>query len=246
MITGGNEDRNGINLGGMDYGSYVADAVKAFWTTKKNQFTASGDTSNRGAVVAGKQMDGFVHLLRSVAVAAGVPAECVITDNNYLPGYFRSSKNWDMLIIAPSGELVAAVELKSQVGSYGNNFNNRAEEAIGSAVDFWAACRDGQFPCRQTPWLGWMMVVGLDEASQRAVRNQEPHFPVRYEFCGASYIDRYAILCKKMVFERHYTSAALLCTSGEDHYEDVADEISVSTFLSSFMKYLKGVASEFK
>ncbi|MBD5312508.1 MAG: hypothetical protein HDS13_10210 [Bacteroides sp.] len=28
-----------------------------------------------------------------------------------------------------SGKLLVLIELKSQVGSYGNNFNNRAEEA---------------------------------------------------------------------------------------------------------------------
>jgi len=50
-------------------------------------------------------------------------------------GRFRSSKNWDFLVITPRKKLLVAIELKSQVGSYGNNFNNRAEEAIGSAVD---------------------------------------------------------------------------------------------------------------
>ena len=40
------------------------------------------------------------------------------------------------------GRLLAVIELKSQVGpSFGNNFNNRTEEAIGSAVDFWTAYR---------------------------------------------------------------------------------------------------------
>jgi hypothetical protein len=38
------------------------------------------------------------------------------------------------------GSLVATVEVKSQVGSFGNNFNNRVEEAIGSATDFWNGC----------------------------------------------------------------------------------------------------------
>ena len=100
-----------------DYLSLVQKAVKGFWNTKKKQLSVSGDSTNRGAVVGGKQMDGFISLLCKVAQDAGVPVNCIITDKNYLPGYFRSSKDWDMLIIAPSGKLVAAIELKSQVGS---------------------------------------------------------------------------------------------------------------------------------
>ena len=113
----------------------IEQAINFFWDTKNRQLTDSGDTSNRGSVVGGKQMDGFEELLRSVAINAGVPEEYIITDNNYLPGYFRSSKDWDLVIISPSKKLIAAIELKSQIGSYGNNFNNRTEEAIGSAVD---------------------------------------------------------------------------------------------------------------
>ena len=53
-----------------------------------------------------------------------------------LPGYFRPTKLWDLLVIN-QGRLVAALELKSQIGpSFGNNFNNRTEEALGTAIDF--------------------------------------------------------------------------------------------------------------
>ena len=246
MTTERKIKRPQIKIGNKDYTFLVAKAIKTFWNTKKKQLAASGETSNRGAVVGGKQMDEFINLLQTVAIDSGVPAECIITDKNYLPGYFRSSKDWDMLIIAPSGKLVAAMELKSQVGSYGNNFNNRTEEAIGSAVDLWTAFREGQFPHQQAPWIGWLMVVGRDDASVRVVRNYEPHFPVRPEFNGASYIDRYRILCQKLILERHYTAAALLWTSDADNYGDVSNDISIHAFLASFVGYLNGVANEFK
>ncbi|MBQ8713256.1 MAG: hypothetical protein IJ551_10640 [Prevotella sp.] len=233
-------------VNGKDYSVQKAQAVSFFWNTKQRQLSDSGDSSNRGAVVGGKQMDGFVELLKTVAIDSGIPSEFIITDKNYLPGYFRSSKDWDMLIIAPSGKLIAAIELKSQVGSYGNNFNNRTEEAIGSAVDLWTAFREGQFPEQQAPWVGWLMVVGRDKASERPVRNYEPYFPVRPEFNGACYLDRYRILCQKLIRERHYTSAALLWTSDATTYGDMADDISVVRFLSSFSSYLIGMSNEFK
>lgn len=229
-----------------DYSKLVGRAVSSFWNTKRRQLSASGDSSNRGAVVGGKQMDGFIDLLCRVARDAGVPSECIVTDSNYLPGYFRSSKDWDMLILTPSGKLAAAVELKSQVGSYGNNFNNRTEEAIGSAVDLWTAFREGQFPGQQAPWVGWLMVVGRDERSLRPVQNYAPHFPVRPEFEGASYLDRYQILCQKLIRERHYSSAALLWTSSAKEYGDASPETSLASFLASFSSHLKGLHHEFE
>ena len=227
-----------------DYSAEIANAVSYFWHKKISQLSESGDTSNRGAVVGGKQMDGFITLLKAVARDAGILERYVITDQNYWPGFFRSSKDWDMLIITPAGKLLAAIELKSQVGSYGNNFNNRTEEAIGSAVDLWTAFREGQFPEQQAPWLGWLMVVGRDEASERPVRNREPYFPVRPEFVGASYLDRYRIFCQKLIRERHYTSAALVWTSDCNTCGDMSADTSIGQFLRSFYNYLCSVADE--
>ena len=240
-----NQTKN-LMINGKDYSKMIADAVSFFWNKKQKQLSKSGDSSNRGAVVGGKQMDGFIELLKKVACDAGVPTEFIITDNNYLPGFFRSSKDWDMLVISPLGKLIAAIELKSQVGSYGNNFNNRTEEAIGSAVDLWTAFREGQFPEQLAPWVGWLMVVGRDEASERPVRNYEPYFPVRVEFNGACYLDRYRILCQKLILERHYTSTALLWTSDEKTYGDVSADISIIRFLQSFYSFLYSVSDEFK
>lgn len=224
----------------------TADAIRFFWDKKREQLSNSGDSSNRGAVVGGKQMDGFIRLIREVAHDAGIPPECIVTDRNYLPGFFRSSKDWDMLVLSPSGQLIAAIELKSQVGSYGNNFNNRTEEAIGSAVDLWTAFREGQFPGQPAPWVGWLMVVGRDKGSERPVRNYDPYFPVRPEFNGASYLDRYRILCQKLILERHYTAASLVWTSGEDAYGDMADDISIRRFLRSLYGFLHDASDEFK
>ncbi len=59
-----------------------------------------------------------------------------------LPGFYRRAKNWD-IVVTFENTLVAAIECKSQVGSFGNNFNNRTEEAIGNAVDLWRAYEAG-------------------------------------------------------------------------------------------------------
>lgn len=144
----------------------TANAIEYFWRTKNKQLKRSTDSSNRGAVVGGKQLDGFLKLLRDACVAVGVPQECIFDKNNYIPGYFRSSKDWDFLIISPSGKLLVLIELKSQVGSYGNNFNNRAEEAIGNAIDLWTAFREKEFISFGSPWVGYLMLIGDDEKSK--------------------------------------------------------------------------------
>ena len=228
------------------HNALIKAAIKSFWETKQKQLTASGDSSNRGAVVGGKQLDAFAELLKTLAIEQGVPEECIYTIQAYLPGYFRSSKDWDFLIIAPNKKLIAAVELKSQIGSYGNNFNNRTEEALGSAVDLWTAFRENQFPGQAAPWIEYLTVVGTAEGSTSPVRNNEPHYPVLPEFKTASYLDRYRILCQKLILERHYSMAALICTSGPDHYEDVSEDTSIENFLRSFIGHLIGNIHEFQ
>lgn len=223
----------------------INEAVSAFWETKQKQLSSSGDNSNRGAVTAGKQLDGFIALLKDIAIQQGVPEECIYVSQAYLPGYFRSSKDWDFLIVTPGKKLAVAIELKSQVGSYGNNFNNRTEEAVGSAVDFWTAFREKQFPDQQAPWIGYLIVVGQDDASTSPVKNYEPFFPVRPEFNSASYLDRYRNLCQKLVLERHYSAAALVCTEGPGHYAKMSDGTSIEVFINSFRGYLTGIADEF-
>lgn len=46
----------------------INEAVSAFWETKQKQLSSSGDNSNRGAVTAGKQLDGFIALLKDIAI----------------------------------------------------------------------------------------------------------------------------------------------------------------------------------
>ena len=141
-----------VDLAG--YEERAARAVQTFWSTRTQAATASGDANvgNRGAVTAGKNLDGFFDLVQAVVVANGLRADSVYcgtqtharSRHTVLPGYYRPSKDWDVLVIQDD-ELVAAIELKSQVGSFGNNFNNRAEEAIGMGEDPRVAFREGLY-----------------------------------------------------------------------------------------------------
>src|SRR5437660_2732833 len=202
-----------------DLESGLRAAVRHFWRTREDQSTRQGETADRdrgarGAVTGGKQMDGFVRLVRDLLTAAKVPDRCILIDKRVeLPGWFRAEKKWDLVIVHES-QLLAALEFKSQIGpSFGNNFNNRTEEALGSATDIWAAYREGAFKPSSRPFLGYLMLLEDCERSRSAVKVAEPHFPVFPEFKGASYRQRYSILLEKLLRDRLYDSACFLLST---------------------------------
>ena len=162
-----------------------------------------------------------------------------------LLGFFRPTKLWDMLVLN-NGRLVAAIELKSQVGpSFGNNFNNRTEEAIGTAVDLWTAYREGAFGESPRPFVGWLMMVEDCDGSRSAVRDGFSHFPLFREFEGASYAERYNILCRKLIHEQLYTTASVLLSPRSAVRTGAYAELSDMTSLKTFVTTLAGhVAAE--
>lgn len=118
-----------------------------------------------------------------------------------LPGYYRPSKRWDVVVVR-NGRLCAAIEMKSQVGpSFGNNFNNRTEEAVGSSVDFWLAFREGRLGL-QSPWLGYFFFLEEADASLKNVAITSPAFPADPIFYETSYAKRYEILCRRLFCKR--------------------------------------------
>jgi hypothetical protein len=173
------------------------------------------DQGRRTEVTGGKQLDGFLWLIQGILKASGIrDAEvfCGPTDT-YLPGFFRPTKRWDLVAVA-DGNLLVSIEVKSQAGpSYGNNFNNRIEEAVGNAHDFWRAYQVGAFKAPIKPVLGYMMLLEDDDASNAPVRIQEPHFNALPEFRDASYALRYQIFCQKALREGLYDAAAFLMSN---------------------------------
>ena len=128
----------------------------------------------------------------------GIDASDIFTKQKLeLPGYYRSTKKWDLLVVS-RGQLVMAVEFKSIGGSYGNNLNNRTEEALGNASDIWTAYREGRFGTASRPLLGYLFLVRDEPKVLRPVANKEPHFKVDPAFTGASYAKRAEILCHRL------------------------------------------------
>lgn len=228
------------------YQKLVKSAIKEFWETRTTQKGKTADATNRSAVTGGKQFDGFLKLLTRVALDLGIPSDCIYIKANQLPGYFRPTKEWDFLILTPSGKLLVAIELKSQVGSFGNNFNNRTEEALGSALDIWTAYRENAFPNQASPWLGYLFVLERSAKSSAPVRITQPYFKVFPEFENTSYEDRYKIFCQKLMLERHYSHCGLIWTTADHKYGVIDDNLSIDSFIAALKGHLLGQLHELK
>lgn len=244
-----------MSLNLADYEDRARDAVKLFWGNRnaalERQIAAGKqDAGARGAVTAGKNMDGFLVLTQELVRRNGLADAqiCLKKSLLTLPGFFRPTKLWDMLVMY-RGQLVAALEFKSQVGpSFGNNFNNRTEEAIGTAHDLWTAYREGALGRdAPRPFLGWVMLVEDCPASRAPVRDAAPHFKVFPEFKGASYAARYDLLCKKLVQENLYTSSTFILSprsaADDGKFSHLHDLTSLKSFVTSFSGHVAAVAA---
>lgn len=158
----------------------LAEAVIYFWRIQQRQDASQGGTSGRrdagrrSAVTGGSHCTGFADLMcallgesgiqdaevfyRRAKPEIGAPRRDPRLAKTVLPGYFRPTKNWDLLVVC-EGDLFAVLEFKSQIGSLGNNANNRAEEAVGNGYDFQSAYRKGAFRPSAPPWLGYFMLL---------------------------------------------------------------------------------------
>jgi type II restriction enzyme len=238
----------------VDYERKAHEAVQAFWGNReaarqKQIQSGKADQGERAGVTAGKNMDGFIALILDIIRANGLAhadihqKRAVLT----LPGFFRPTKLWDLLVIH-KGELIAAIELKSQVGpSFGNNFNNRTEESIGTAHDLWTAYREGAFGKQPRPFVGWLMLVEDAPESRSPVKDNSPHFPVFEEFKGASYLQRYDLLCQKLTQEQLYTTASVIASprtaADSGDFSSLSSMTSLKTFVSSLAGHIAGEAA---
>jgi hypothetical protein len=210
---------------------------------QRQQESGRSDQGLRSAVTGGAHMDGFIQLFTDLVTDSGLSLEFVCRKTAVeLPGFFRPTKEWDLLAVK-DGTLIVAIEAKSQVGpSFGNNFNNRTEEAIGSALDLWTAYREGAFAPSPQPFLGYFFMLEDCPACQSPVKVKEPHFKVFPEFIGASYARRYELLCRKLVLERHYTSTAYILSDRKagigGSYQTPAADLSVELFAKALVAHV--------
>ena len=224
----------------------VVDAVKHFWRTRLKQRDSDHDGrpegDNRAAVVGGKQLDGFAAVIRQRLLEAGIANESILDSgraNMTLPGYFRPAKQWDVVVMLEQ-KLLAAIELKSLCGpSFGNNFNNRIEEAVGSSFDFWQAYRAGRFAPSPPPFVGYLLLLERAEGSMQPVDVAEKHFPTADLFDDVSYAVRCENSMRRLVREELVTGACLLLSPRQEGLRGAYSEPSADLSFAAFARRLQ-------
>jgi hypothetical protein len=230
----------------LNFESELGKAVKYFWRIRSKQKVRRGsrtgrkDTGERSSVTGGKHADGFIRLIAAIVKDAALPKVNIhVTEKKprTLPGFYRPCKEWDLVVLSGDA-LVAVVEVKTQVGSFGNNFNNRVEEALGNATDFWAAYREGMYKPSQRPWLGYLFML---EECETSIRPTKPvmlkPYPIDESFQRRSYAQRYELVCERLVRDRLYDAACFFTsnarTGKRGEYGEPNPELNIKNFAIS-------------
>lgn len=207
----------------------LVDALTAYWGRKTLQLESSRianavGAGTAGSVRGGKQFDPVAALVAKFFSEAGFPASSIRINRGVdLPGYFRPSKQWDVVVVL-NGILVAAFELKALGGpSFGNNANNRVEEALGSSTCLRRAGLAGLYPA-EPPWTGYLFVMEDAPGSRSPVRVPIGALRTDPAWEGQSYQGRFGITLKRLLDEGIYDSVCYLLSSPQnpDPQEPVA------------------------
>lgn len=196
----------------------LAAAVAAFWSSRV------------GGTQSATHDKAFLELLARELEGLGWPAHIsrYASDPGALVGgHFRPAKAWDIVCRDSEDRPRICVEFKSQVDSYGNNENNRYEEALGSGID----ARAGH---GANLTLGFFLVLCEEDATSRPTRERiADGDPI---FAQSSHVDRRAIFARRLVAFRvndvpFYDAAALLLVHRDGTYRSLDDPaIDVRTF----------------
>jgi hypothetical protein len=240
----------------IDIDARLQKAVQRYWADRaknKEKQIRSGrsDAGDRAEVTGGTQMGALEALVADILCEAGLKRLDVHTRTALeLPGYFRATKKWDLIVVS-EGQLVLAMEFKSQAGaSIGNNVNNRSEEAVGSAKDIWTAYREGRFGEKAPPpFLGYLFLLEDRVNVKTPVANKEPHFKVDPIFRGepftskrgqaghrgVTYAQRYELLCRRLVLERIYNAACFMMATNSKNtvISQPAEDLTFARFTAA-------------
>lgn len=227
-----------------DHDDFVA-ACRSYWDVRTTQATSGLGEGSGAAVRGGRHFDAIQALVAKVFLDAGFTGEQILLGASAtLPGYYRATKNWDLVVVERDA-LVAAFELKSLGGpSFGNNFNNRSEEAVGNADDLWEAFNHGRLGALR-PWLGYFFLIEDAEGSRRPVRASVRVGTVDPAFNGKTYCERAAQLCTRLKKDEFY-SAVCFATSSRDPAEvphEPVDDLNWATFTASIRARIAHVRS---
>lgn len=188
----------------------ITTAVDYWIKSKAHQLATSqregrAQEGTRGAVTGGKHLAGLNDLIVDQLARLGLGDVDLYFDRQAtLPGYYRTSKSWDLLAMRDDVPLLA-VEYKSMQGSEGRNLNNRADEVFGIALDLQRAKDTGLVHPELK--LAYIFMMEATPAVQRGVRARVTVGQPDPVFENATYLDRMTIMCERLRDDHVYDMA---------------------------------------
>lgn len=236
----------------FNYEERVRQAVRSFWEERqksvgKQALPQSVAQETSGPAPRDKNLDAFRHMIVDVVRYCGPKgSEVRFGDNMFpLPGTFRETNYWDMVILCRN-RLLAAIELNSLCGpSFSANADQCCEKAIASGYEFRAAQGAALFGLGVSPFLGYFLLVEDAEGSRQPVSARSPHFPTDKRFHSSSHQQRMKILCERMMELQLYSCASVLVAPNEQKFgqsSDLSNQTSFRSLLTRLAGHLEGEA----
>ena len=230
-------------------------AVAHYWralAAQSSKQKAGMDHGRRSAVTGGKQMDGFCELVDWVLRENGLgEASIYVRSDLELPGFFRPTKEWDMLVVH-EGRTVAAIEFTSQrMPPLASDTNTRIEETIGMAEGMWTAFRrEANGRTRPRPWLGWVMFLEDRAVAKRPASQANTSIKASPDLSTDSCARWYEQILQKFAQERLYDAVALLTSPGKGGRHgsliQPAEDLTIKRLLASLLGWVGGSLAEVK
>ena len=186
-------------------------AVAHYWEMRatqrdKQRQAGRADQGLRSAVTGGAHMDGFIDLFTELIVATGIPTSCVHRSKNVeLPGFFRPTKEWDLLVIREKASRCHRGEIPSR-SVFWQQLQQSHRGSDGKCPRFLDRVPGTRLFCCPQPFLA-------TSSPGRLLRIQPTGQRSRTALQGISGVCRrlvstagYEFFCRKLVLEKHYTA----------------------------------------
>lgn len=190
--------------------------LENWWAEKSSavaELAARGKSDTGAQARNARHMLGLNSFVRQMFIDAGLREDEVETDV-VIPGYFRRSKNWDIVAIH-KGRLVGIVEMKSQEKSPSRNANNRIEEAIGSPIDARTYHEITPTFGELGVWTAWGMIFNRDQEDTTGKQRQgvrSKHFPLDSAFEPFTYARQYGTMIERLISQNIYDAGWMVST----------------------------------
>ena len=200
-----------------------------------NHFIADREGKGRETAVKGTSMDKLSDVIES-AIRDTIPNVTILKGRKAcVPGYYRPSKNWD-IVVKRNSTILAIVELKSLTRAHGNNFNNRVEESLGNVLDVQKYYLSQK---QLSPFIGYLMIMDESESSTKTRRICKEK-GILEKFKDTGYLRRAQLFCSDIVKDELYDTAQVITFSGEKGV-DKLDTKGFNIFLTKLLFYLESL-----